>query len=98
MTQVGGGPTGVELAAEMHDYIKEDLTQLFPSLKVTPHPLLSKGTTTSVSTTTSLVAHCTLRCFYVCLIVIFALDESCVGVVLSSVTDNTGTCKAGVAS
>ncbi|KAL0054534.1 hypothetical protein WJX82_010454 [Trebouxia sp. C0006] len=30
---VGGGPTGVELAAEMHDYIKEDLVHLFPSLK-----------------------------------------------------------------
>lgn len=32
--QVGGGPTGVELAAEMHDYIKEDLSVHFPSLKV----------------------------------------------------------------
>ncbi|KAL3145311.1 hypothetical protein ABBQ38_001571 [Trebouxia sp. C0009 RCD-2024] len=30
---VGGGPTGVELAAEMHDYIKEDLSVHFPSLK-----------------------------------------------------------------
>ena len=34
MWQVGGGPTGVELAAEMHDYIKEDLVHLFPTLKV----------------------------------------------------------------
>lgn len=34
--QVGGGPTGVELAAEMHDYIKEDLAELFPTLKVCP--------------------------------------------------------------
>jgi len=34
LLQVGGGPTGVELAAEMHDYIKEDLVHLFPSLKV----------------------------------------------------------------
>ena len=32
--QVGGGPTGVELAAEMHDYIKDDLSVHFPSLKV----------------------------------------------------------------
>lgn len=39
MWQVGGGPTGVELAAEMHDYIKEDLVHLFPTLKVLP-PLL----------------------------------------------------------
>lgn len=31
---MGGGPTGVELAAEMHDYIKEDLAELFPTLKV----------------------------------------------------------------
>lgn len=30
---VGGGPTGVELAAEMHDYITEDFSHMFPSLK-----------------------------------------------------------------
>ena len=35
--QVGGGPTGVELAAEMHDYIKEDLATMFPTLKVPQH-------------------------------------------------------------
>jgi len=29
---VGGGPTGVEFAAEMHDFIDEDLRRLFPSL------------------------------------------------------------------
>lgn len=39
--QVGGGPTGVELAAEMHDYIKEDLSVHFPSLKVCSSPVLS---------------------------------------------------------
>ena len=32
--QVGGGPTGVELAAEIHDLINEDLTCYFPKLKV----------------------------------------------------------------
>ena len=32
---VGGGPTGVEFAAEMHDFIREDLRHWFPDL--TPH-------------------------------------------------------------
>lgn len=40
--QVGGGPTGVELAAEMHDYIKEDLSELFPSLKVSFRDITQK--------------------------------------------------------
>jgi len=30
---VGGGPTGVEVAAEMRDMIKEDMEKLYPSLK-----------------------------------------------------------------
>lgn len=30
---VGGGPTGVEFAAELHDYIQEDLINLYPSVK-----------------------------------------------------------------
>ena len=30
---VGGGPTGVEFAAELHDYVAEDLAKLYPSLK-----------------------------------------------------------------
>lgn len=30
---VGGGPTGVEFAAELHDFIHEDLLKLYPSLK-----------------------------------------------------------------
>src|SRR5258707_13477526 len=29
---VGGGPTGVELAAEMHDFLVEDLAKTFPHL------------------------------------------------------------------
>lgn len=29
---VGGGPTGVEVAAEMYDMVYEDLTKLYPSL------------------------------------------------------------------
>lgn len=29
---VGGGPTGVEVAAELHDMIVEDLKGLYPSL------------------------------------------------------------------
>jgi NADH dehydrogenase FAD-containing subunit len=32
--QVGGGPTGVEAAAEMHDLISDDLLSLFPEFKV----------------------------------------------------------------
>lgn len=27
---VGGGPTGVEFAAELHDFIREDLGKLYP--------------------------------------------------------------------
>ncbi|MBI4546671.1 MAG: FAD-dependent oxidoreductase [Ignavibacteriae bacterium] len=29
---VGGGPTGIEFAAEMHDFLVEDLREIFPSL------------------------------------------------------------------
>ena len=29
---VGGGPTGVEVAAELHDMIDEDLSRLYPEL------------------------------------------------------------------
>ncbi|KAI7740966.1 hypothetical protein M8C21_006877 [Ambrosia artemisiifolia] len=30
---VGGGPTGVEFAAELHDFLYEDLVKLYPGLK-----------------------------------------------------------------
>ncbi|XP_047940896.1 external alternative NAD(P)H-ubiquinone oxidoreductase B4, mitochondrial-like [Salvia hispanica] len=30
---VGGGPTGVEFAAELHDFVIEDLAKLYPDLK-----------------------------------------------------------------
>lgn len=30
---VGGGPTGVEFAAELHDFFQEDLVKLYPSVK-----------------------------------------------------------------
>lgn len=30
---VGGGPTGVEFAAELHDFIHEDLLKIYPSVK-----------------------------------------------------------------
>lgn len=30
---VGGGPTGVEFAAELHDYILEDLVKLYPGVR-----------------------------------------------------------------
>lgn len=30
---VGGGPTGVEFAAELHDFVIEDLAKLYPNLK-----------------------------------------------------------------
>ena len=29
---VGGGPTGVEVAAELYDMIEEDLSKLYPNL------------------------------------------------------------------
>lgn len=30
---VGGGPTGVEFAAELHDHIHDDLSKLYPIAK-----------------------------------------------------------------
>ncbi|XP_068667535.1 external alternative NAD(P)H-ubiquinone oxidoreductase B1, mitochondrial-like isoform X2 [Aristolochia californica] len=30
---VGGGPTGVEFAAELHDFVSEDLAKLYPTVK-----------------------------------------------------------------
>lgn len=30
---VGGGPTGVEFAAELHDFVQEDLVNVYPSVK-----------------------------------------------------------------
>jgi NADH dehydrogenase FAD-containing subunit len=30
---VGGGPTGVEFAAELHDFISEDVYRMYPTLK-----------------------------------------------------------------
>lgn len=30
---VGGGPTGVEFAAELHDFIKDDMHKIYPSLR-----------------------------------------------------------------
>ncbi|OAY64713.1 External alternative NAD(P)H-ubiquinone oxidoreductase B1, mitochondrial [Ananas comosus] len=30
---VGGGPTGVEFAAELHDFVAEDLTKLYPAIQ-----------------------------------------------------------------
>lgn len=29
---VGGGPTGVEFAAELHDFVHEDLSHLYPTI------------------------------------------------------------------
>ena len=29
---VGGGPTGVEFAAELHDFVNEDLVKIYPGL------------------------------------------------------------------
>ncbi|KAK8960970.1 hypothetical protein KSP40_PGU013288 [Platanthera guangdongensis] len=30
---VGGGPTGVEFAAELHDFVQDDLSKLYPDIK-----------------------------------------------------------------
>lgn len=34
---VGGGPTGVEFAAELHDFVNEDLVKLYPRAKDLVH-------------------------------------------------------------
>ena len=39
LVQVGGGPTGVEVAAEIHDLVTEDMSHYFPTLKVPMHAL-----------------------------------------------------------
>jgi NADH dehydrogenase FAD-containing subunit len=33
---VGGGPTGTEFAAELHDFLAEDVPRLYPELKGIP--------------------------------------------------------------
>lgn len=47
---VGGGPTGVEFGAELHDFVEDDVYRLYPELKgqisislydVAPHILSS---------------------------------------------------------
>lgn len=30
---VGGGPTGVEFAAELHDFVNEDVVKLYPKVQ-----------------------------------------------------------------
>lgn len=30
---VGGGPTGVEFAAQLHDFVNEDIVRLYPKVK-----------------------------------------------------------------
>lgn len=30
---IGGGPTGVEFAASLHDYVTEDLVNIYPGIK-----------------------------------------------------------------
>lgn len=30
---VGGGPTGVEYAAELHDFVEKDVERMYPTLK-----------------------------------------------------------------
>ena len=30
---IGGGPTGVEFAAELHDFLVEDLVKLYPAIQ-----------------------------------------------------------------
>ncbi|TKY89385.1 hypothetical protein EX895_001916 [Sporisorium graminicola] len=43
---VGGGPTGSEFAAELHDLIKQDLARLYPNLRAYPSiRLLDAGST-----------------------------------------------------
>ena len=33
LSLVGGGATGVEVAAELHDFVREDVYRLYPQLK-----------------------------------------------------------------
>ena len=47
-TVIGGGPTSVEFAAELHDFIKSDVKKLYPNIHT--DEIKIKRTTDSCST------------------------------------------------
>ncbi|XP_064620775.1 probable NADH dehydrogenase [Lineus longissimus] len=42
---VGGGPTGVEFGAELYDFVKEDVTKLYPKMSENVHVTLVESNT-----------------------------------------------------
>jgi NADH:quinone reductase (non-electrogenic) len=42
MVVVGGGPTGIEFAAELQDFFKEDLEKWFPGIHLNSTTLLTQ--------------------------------------------------------
>jgi len=60
---VGGGPTGVEFAAEMHDFLKDDLTRTYPGLSERMRITLLEATAHILNTFDAALSDYTARLF-----------------------------------
>jgi len=60
---VGGGPTGVEFAAELHDFVDQDLRKWFPHLADAVHITLLEATHQILSTFDAALREYTLKLF-----------------------------------
>lgn len=60
---VGGGPTGVEFAAELNDFIREDLVKWYPKLVTEVQITLVEATKQILSTFDSTLSEYTMRLF-----------------------------------
>ena len=60
---VGGGPTGVEFAAEMHDFLREDLEKAYPDLTPSVTIILLEATHQILSTFDATLGAYTMRLF-----------------------------------
>ncbi len=60
---VGGGPTGVEFAAEMHDFLKDDLTRTYPGLSEKTRITLLEATAHILNTFDAALSDYTARLF-----------------------------------
>ncbi len=60
---VGGGPTGVEFAAELNDFIREDLVKWYPKLAIEAQITLVEATKQILNTFDSTLSEYTMRLF-----------------------------------
>lgn len=54
---VGGGPTGIEFAAELHDFVHEDLVNIYPSVKDLVNITVIQSGDHILNTYASLIVH-----------------------------------------